>query len=82
MSVEHHDLHHEFPELNDNIHELKISNAHFRKLYDEYHELTKTIENMENEVTPATTQTEETAKKRRLHLKDELFKMLTGAKIA
>ncbi|MFT5320756.1 MAG: hypothetical protein ACI934_000899 [Pseudohongiellaceae bacterium] len=76
MSVEHHDLHHEFPELNDKIHEMKISNNHFRKLFDEYHHLTKEVENMENEVTPVTAMTEEEAKKRRVHLKDELYAML------
>ena len=79
MSVEHHDLVHEFPELKDRIHELKLGHAHFRKLFDEYHQLTRSIENMENEVTPAATVSEETAKLRRVHLKDELYQMLTAA---
>ncbi len=79
MSVEHHDLHHEFPELNDQIHEMKMNNAHFRRLFDEYHELTRTIEKMEDEVTPVSTRTEEEAKLRRVHLKDELYRMLTAA---
>lgn len=78
MAVEHHDLIHEFPELKDRIHELKMSNAHFHKLFEEYHELTNEIENMENEVSPASTQAEEDAKVRRLHLKDELYRMLTA----
>ena len=76
MSVEHHDLHHEFPELNDKIHEMKTNNNHFRRLFDQYHELTTQVENMENEVTPVSSMTEEEAKKRRLHLKDELYAML------
>lgn len=76
MSVEHRDLHHEFPELNDKIHEMKTNNNHFRRLFDEYHELTTQVENMENEVTPVSSMTEEEAKKRRLHLKDELYAML------
>lgn len=79
MSVEHHDLIHEFPQLKDKIHELKISDAHFRSLFDEYHKLTRSIENMENEVTPVATHTEEEAKIRRVHLKDELYRMLTAA---
>jgi hypothetical protein len=79
MTIEHHDLHHEFPELKERIHELKIGNAHFRRLFDEYHELTTSIENMEAEVTPVTTRTEEDAKLRRVHLKDELYQMLTSA---
>ena len=79
MSVEHHDLHHEFPELGERIHELKVSNSHFRRLFDEYHELTREIEKMEDEVTPVATSVEEEAKKRRLLLKDELYGMLTAA---
>jgi len=76
MSVEHHDLIHEFPQLKDRIHELKVSDHHFRNLFEEYHTLTRSVENMENEVTPAATRTEEEAKKRRVHLKDELYRML------
>ena len=79
MSVEQHDLHHEFPELHDKIHELKMSDAHFRRLFDEDHELTRSIEKMEDEVTPVATRTEEEAKVRRVHLKDELYRMLTAA---
>lgn len=77
MSVEHHDLIHEFPELREKIHELKVSDRHFRRLFDEYHELTSAVENMENESTPVSTATEEEAKLRRVHLKDELYAMLT-----
>lgn len=79
MSVDHHDLIHEFPALKDRIHELKVADHHFRRLFDEYHELTRDIEKMEDEVTPAATHVEEEAKKRRLHLKDELYRMLTAA---
>ena len=78
MSVEHHDLVHEFPEFKETIHELKINNAHFRKLFDEYHTLTREVENMQNEVTPVSAHTELEAKVRRLHLKDELYKLLSA----
>jgi len=78
MSVEHHDLIHEFPELKERIHELKTHDHHFRKLFDEYHELTTSVENMENEVMPVSTLTEEEAKMRRVQLKDELYAMLTA----
>jgi uncharacterized protein YdcH (DUF465 family) len=37
--MEKHDLLHEFPEFQDKIHDLKVSDAHFRKLFDEYHEV-------------------------------------------
>ncbi|RLA52050.1 MAG: GTP-binding protein [Gammaproteobacteria bacterium] len=79
MSVEHHDLIHEFPELKNRIHEMKVGDKHFRRLFDEYHDLTRNIEKMEDEVTPVTTRTEEDAKVRRVHLKDELYRMLTAA---
>jgi hypothetical protein len=78
MTIEHHDLLHEFPELRERIHELKTSDHHFRKLFDEYHELTSEIENMEKETTPVSTQIEEEAKMRRVQLKDELYKLLTA----
>ena len=79
MSVEHHDLIHELPELKDRIHALKVNDHHFRRLFDANHELTREIENMENEVTPVATHTEEEAKVRRVRLKDELYRMLTAA---
>jgi len=76
MTIEQHGLAHDFPELRDRIHELKDSNNHFRKLSDEYHELTRDIEKMETEAKVVATHTEEEAKVRRVHLKDELYKML------
>ena len=78
MSVEHHDLIHEFPEFKERIHELKLGDIHFRRLFDAYHELTREVENMQNEVTPVATHTEEEAKLRRLRLKDELYRMLNS----
>lgn len=78
MTIEHHDLVHEFPDLRDRIHDMKSNNLHFRKLFDEYHALTKSIENMEKEVLTVATHTEEEAKRRRVHLKDELYRMLVA----
>ena len=76
MSVEHHDLIHEFPHLRERIHELKTGDHLFRRLFDEYHALTREIENMENEVTPVSTPVEEERKRKRVHLKDQLYQML------
>ena len=77
MSVVHHDLVHEFPQLKGRIHDLKLNDPHFRRLFEEYHKLTRNIEKMEDEVTPVSTQVEEEHKVRRLSLKDELYRMLT-----
>ncbi|TPE51557.1 DUF465 domain-containing protein [Maribrevibacterium harenarium] len=80
MSLENHSLANELPEFKEEIHELKMSDAHFRKLFDEYHFLTREIENMEQEIVLATTMEEEEFKKRRLLLKDTLYDYLKKAK--
>ncbi|GAB2189606.1 YdcH family protein [Sessilibacter sp. MAH2] len=80
MSVEHHDLVHELPEYKDQIHQLKMHDNHFKRLFDEYHDLTKTIENIENEVEPSTTAHEESLKVKRLALKDELVAIINTSK--
>jgi len=77
MINEHHDLIHEFPEHRERIHELKMKDAHFSRLFDEYHKVTKTVEKMEAEIEPVCTRTEEETKIKRLQLKDKLFSMLT-----
>ncbi len=79
MQGEHHDLVHELPEFREKIHELKVSNSHFAKLFDEYHEVDHEVRRIEQEVeTPSDEYTEE-LKKKRLYLKDELFAMLKQA---
>ncbi|HEA26375.1 MAG TPA: DUF465 domain-containing protein [Ectothiorhodospiraceae bacterium] len=76
MYGEHHDLNHEFPEYSDKIHELKTGNAHFAKLFDEYHDADKVVRRIEQELeTPSDDYTEE-MKKKRLNLKDQLFDMI------
>ena len=76
QNVEHHCLSLEFPELKEQIHEMKMVNNHFKKMHDEYTELSKKIENMIAEVTPASNAEEEALKVQRVHLKDQLYGML------
>lgn len=76
MLGEKHDLVHELPEFKERIHELKISNQHFSKLFDEYDELDHHIRRCETEVEVHADDFVEELKKRRLALKDELFAML------
>jgi len=80
MHVEHHDLHHEFPEFSDAIHKLKVSNHHFAKLFTEYHELTDRVEQLESQDVPVDDFTIEEMKKKRVKLKDELYAMLVANK--
>jgi len=78
MPIEHHDLVHEFPELREQIREKKMNDAHFARLFVEYHELTKDVERMESEVEPVSTRTEEEFKLKRVQLKDKLYSMLVN----
>jgi len=78
MGLEHHDLAHEFPEYKERIHDLKVSDAHFRKLFDEYDQVTTRVEALEKQESPVTDESMEELKKQRLALKDELYSMLKG----
>ncbi|HIO91221.1 MAG TPA: DUF465 domain-containing protein [Leucothrix mucor] len=79
MFGEAHDLHHEFPEFNDQIHELKLSNGHFQRLFKEYDELSHTLKRVEQEIETPSDEVVEEMKKERLHLKDQLYVMLKGS---
>lgn len=76
MTLEHHDLHHEFPEYYDRIHELKMGNTHFSNLFDEYHTVDREIRRIEQSVEVTSDEYLEEQKKKRLLLKDQLFQML------
>ena len=76
MLGENHDLFHELPEYKDRIAELKAADPQFSKLCDDYHAINAEVERIELQIeTPSDTYTE-TLKKRRLHLKDELYGLL------
>lgn len=76
------DLHHplitEFPEHREAIHDLKTANAHFRRLFDEYHRVDREVVRIEGEIEPASDSVTEGLKKRRLQLKDDLHHMLVA----
>ena len=76
MFGENHDLHHEFPEYKEKIHELKMNNAHFQRLFKEYDEIVHQITRVEQEIETPSDDVIEEMKKQRLHLKDQLFAML------
>lgn len=76
MHNEHHDLIHEFPEHKERIHELKVSDSHFRRLFDEYHELDREIRRAETDIEPRSDFDIEKLKKKRLSLKDDLYEMI------
>ncbi len=74
--MQKHDLHHEFPEFDSKIHELKVSDHHFKKLFDEYHEINNTIHRIETGAESAKDEVLNEYRIKRVHFKDELFEIL------
>lgn len=79
MSHVPHELHDEFPEATEKMHELKMSNAHFARLADHYHEINRSIHRAETDVEPTSDDVLEVLKKKRLALKDEIAGILQAA---
>jgi uncharacterized protein YdcH (DUF465 family) len=80
MHNEQHDLGHEFPEYREQIHTLKLSDAHFRNMSDEYHALDRQIHRAETDVEPMDDEPLQHLKERRVRLKDDLYAMLKAAR--
>ena len=76
MSHVPHELAEDLPEYKDRIHELKISDQHFARLFDDYHHVNREIHRVEAAGINVTDEHHEELKRKRLALKDELFAML------
>lgn len=81
MTIEKHDLHHEFPEFKAEIHHLKMTDNHFARYFTDYHEVDQEIHRIEQGVENTSDEYLEQKKKQRLKLKDELFVMLKKAEL-
>lgn len=75
-----HAIHEEFPDHADQIHELKISNAHFARLLEEYDQVNDQVHSAETMVHPVSDQAEKDLRRQRAHLKDEIAHMLNAAR--
>ena len=78
--VRKHDLPHDFAQYGDSIHELKMTNEKFARLYKEYQRVDKEIVRIEMEIEQTSDRFLEERKKLRLHLKDELLKMILDSR--
>lgn len=78
MSHTPHELHEEFPEHAQKISELKTEDAHFARLAEAYHTLNRQVHRAETNVEPVDGMTEQTLRKERAALKDELYRMLSA----
>jgi uncharacterized protein len=74
-----HELHEEFPEYAERMHALKTSDAHFARLFEDYHEVNRAVHRAETDVEPTSDEHMEEMRKRRLLLKDELYAILSAS---
>ena len=76
MSHVPHELAAEFPEFKDRIHDLKTSDAHFRRLFDAYHEVNREVHRAEAAGLNISDDHYEEIKRKRMALKDDLYAIL------
>jgi len=67
-------------EYKEEIHELKMNNAHFAKVFEKHNELDQKVEDAEADRVILTDTELETLKKEKLLLKDEAYKMIMDYK--
>lgn len=79
MMGERHDLLHEFPEHKEQIHELKMKDSHFARLFDAYHEIDDEIHRIEQGVENTSDEYLESLKYKRLNHKDQLLAIIKAA---
>jgi uncharacterized protein YdcH (DUF465 family) len=78
MSHTPHELSDEFPDKADRLHALKQSDAHFARLVDEYHEVNRAVHRAETRIDPVSDEAEGEMRRRRMHLKDQIGRLLAG----
>lgn len=71
-----HAIHEEFPQDAELIHQLKLSNAHFARLLEQYDDVNDKVYGAETGVTPISPDAETDLRKQRSHLKDEIARMM------
>lgn len=76
--IQKHILTEEFPEFAEKIHTLKVEDAHFKKLFDEFDELDHEIYRIESNAEPANDETLNDLRVKRVHLKDGIFQYLSS----
>lgn len=76
MSHVPHELAEEFPDQIEKIRALRQSNAHMARLFDEYHEINRTVHRVETNIEPMADVEMVRLRKSRLALKDEIARAL------
>jgi len=78
MSNTPHTLAEEFPGQAENIHKLKVSDAHFARLLKDYDDVNDQIHRAETKIAPVDSLVENDLRKRRLQIKDAISKVLAA----
>lgn len=78
MAIDNHSLINEFPQHKERIHHLKLNDHHFARLADEYHSVDKEVHRIEQDFSTSDQYLEE-LKKKRVLLKDEIYRLLQAA---
>ena len=78
MSHTPHELAEEFPEHTEKMHDLKASDAHFAKLFDDYHDINRAVHRAETNIEPLEELAEVDLRKQRAALKDEIYRYLSS----
>ncbi len=71
-----------FPEYRDLITQLKTTDHHFSRLFDQHNAMDQQIKNMESGIEAASPEEIEVLKKEKLQLKDQLYVILKQAEAA
>jgi len=71
-----HELAADFPEYLDQLHSLKLSDAHFAKLTERYHDVNRAVHRAETNVEPTSDERLVNMRKRRMTLKDQIYGIL------
>ena len=79
MSHVPHELAEEFPEYTQKLHDLKMNDAHFAKLSEQYHTINREIHRIETGVEPTAEAHETELRKKRMILKDEIAAIVTSS---
>ena len=76
MSHVPHELAEEFPDKTELLHELKLNDAHFVRLSNDYHDLNRQIHRIETGIEPTSEMYETELRKKRMVLKDQIASIL------
>ena len=79
MHVEHHPLIHDFPQLREELHNLRLADAGFARLASDYEALDKQICRAEDGIDLLTDEQLSELKQRRVSLKDEVASKLNAS---